>query len=75
MPLKSIELHKMAYFTYNQKYSKPMKMIILPYLHERRIYLNKMKPGKKYYYTFFKNKEDQGVVEEHNEFMVLNTTS
>ena len=52
-----------------------MKMIILPYLHERKIYLNKMKPDQEYYYTFFKNKEDSGLVEEHNEFMVLNTTS
>jgi len=34
-------------------------MIILPYLHERKIYLNKMKPTNKYFYTTIKKRDDE----------------
>ena len=53
-PLTSLELHKMAYFTRNKRFLKPNKLIILPYLHERKIYLNKMKPTSQYFYTSLK---------------------
>jgi hypothetical protein len=51
MPILSMELHRKVYVTVNQQFRKPFRVIILPYLHERKIYLNKMKPGNKYYYT------------------------
>ena len=36
-----------------------MKLIILPYLHERKVYLNKMKPFNKYFYTTIKLNEEE----------------
>ena len=44
----------MAYFTRNKKWYKPNKLIIMPYLHERKVYLNKMKPTSQYFYTSLK---------------------
>ena len=57
-PLTSLELHKMAYFTRNKRFYKPNRLIILPYLHERKIYLNKMKQTSQYFYTTLKMKLD-----------------
>lgn len=44
MPKMSLICHKQFYITNNFKYKKPYKIIVLPYLHERKLYLNKMKP-------------------------------
>jgi hypothetical protein len=34
--------HRMAYFTHHRKSLRPLKVFVLPYLHERRIYMNRM---------------------------------
>lgn len=60
-PITSLELHKMAYFTRNKRFYKPSRLIILPYLHERKIYLNKMKPANKYFYTTLKMKFEDDI--------------
>ena len=46
-----IDYHKLAYFTGNKKTMMPMRIIMLPFLHERKVYLNKTKAGHKYFYT------------------------
>ena len=55
-PKLSLQCHKQFYITNNQKYKKPYKLIVLPYLHERKLYLNTMKPQHKYFYTVFLGK-------------------
>ena len=62
-PLVSLELHKMAYFTRNARLYKPNRLVILPYLHERKIYLNKMKPTSKYFYTTLKKSNEDDLME------------
>jgi len=43
------------YLIGNQFKKKPLRAVILPYLHERKVYLNKMKSNCKYFYTSFDN--------------------
>lgn len=50
-PILSIQNHRQVYLTRNPDSHKPFKLIILPYLHERKIYLNPMKPRNNYFYT------------------------
>lgn len=57
MPKLSLNCHKTIYLVSNQPFRKPYKLIILPYLHERRLYLNNLKPSSKYFYTIFENWE------------------
>ena len=49
-PLDSLQTHKFAYIILN-KSLKPKRLIMLPYLHERKIFLNRMKQNTKYFYT------------------------
>ena len=44
-PLLCIDYHKLSFFTNNSKMMMPMRIIMLPFMHERKIYLNKSKPG------------------------------
>jgi hypothetical protein len=50
-PILCINYHKQLYFTSNKQMMMPMRLIMIPFLHERKIYLNKSKPGHKYFYT------------------------
>jgi hypothetical protein len=38
---------------------KPMRILILPYLHERRIYLNRKKMNTDYFYTSIETLESE----------------
>jgi hypothetical protein len=40
----------MAYFTRNQVLLEPKRLMILPYMHERKIRINKMKNNCSYFY-------------------------
>lgn len=34
-----------------------MKLIVMPYMHERKLFLNTMKETNKYFYTIFEDDE------------------
>ena len=51
MPMESFQSHRLAYVVLNNQDLKPKKMIIVPYLHERKIYLNRMKQNTNYFYS------------------------
>ena len=50
-PLMSADHHRMLYVTSNQSQLKPKRMIFLPYLHERKIYLNQIELNHKFFYN------------------------
>ena len=50
-PLDSIRAHRFAYIIQNQIDFTPKKLMVLPYLHERKIYLNRIKMNTDYFYT------------------------
>lgn len=50
-PLDSIQAHRFAYIMLNNESLSCKRLLILPYLHERRVYLNRMKQNTNYFYT------------------------
>jgi hypothetical protein len=50
-PLDSIRYHKSVYVTQDSMCNAPKQIICLPYLHERKIYLNRVKDNTDYFYT------------------------
>lgn len=40
----------MAYLTRDQRHMEPSRVVILPFLHERKLYINKMESHHKYFY-------------------------
>lgn len=50
-PLDSFRSHRFGYVISNQIDLQPEKVMITPYLHDKRIYLNRMKLNTKYFYT------------------------
>lgn len=50
-PLESIKSHKFAYMITNQEKLMPNKLLIIPYLHDHKIYLNQIKVNTTYFYT------------------------
>ena len=50
-PIVSNESHRFAYVILNKKLTQPKKITVLPYLHERKLYLNRLKKGTNYFYT------------------------
>ena len=42
-PMDSIRYHRFIFVTTDSAYKQPVKIVMLPYLHERRIYLNRIK--------------------------------
>lgn len=48
-PLESIHAHKLAYIISDRRFSQPNSILILPYLHENRIYLNRIKLNTSYF--------------------------
>ena len=49
-PLDSKLTHKFAYIIVNHSL-QPKRLTMLPYLHERKIYMNRIKQNTKYFYT------------------------
>jgi len=59
-PLDSHQNHRFGYIITDRFHKATKKLIILPYLHENRIYLNRLKQRNDYYYTSLEsNIEDQ----------------
>lgn len=51
-PLDSMRSHRMAYIKNDKLFSRePIQIIIVPYLHERRVYLNREDPEVGSFYT------------------------
>lgn len=64
----------------NQTHRQPLKLIVMPYMHERRLYLNKMKDTNKYFYTIFEDDnadywaEDSEIKRKTNYIVALDLT-
>jgi len=43
--------HKLVYIIKNPLEYKPSRVVIMPYLHEKRVYLNRIKQNTEYFYT------------------------
>ena len=50
-PIVSFENHRFAYVILNKKLNQPKKVTVLPFLHERKVYLNRLKYNTNYFYT------------------------
>lgn len=50
-PLNSYQSHRLAFIITDKLKEKPLRVLIVPHLHERRIYMNRMKPSTEYFYT------------------------
>jgi len=54
-PLDSLHFHKFVYIITNPIKLSATRIMITPYLHEKRIYLIRDKPNTEYFYTSLKN--------------------
>jgi len=68
-PLDSILSHKFGYIIQDARL-RPMQLIILPYLHERKIFLNRIKFNTNYFYTSIQRKEQALEQEEIQSSMI-----
>ena len=50
-PLDSIKSHRLAYIVSNKESYSTQRIILMPYLHENKIYLNRSKVNTEYFYT------------------------
>lgn len=50
-PLNSYLSHRLAYIIVDKNRRNATRVLVVPYLHENRIYLNRMKPSTEYFYT------------------------
>lgn len=50
-PLNSYQSHRLAYIIVDKERKNATRVLAVPYLHENRIYLNRMKPSTEYFYT------------------------
>ena len=56
-PLDSHKSHRFGYLISDVNYTEPLELFILPYLHDRRIYLNRIKLNTEYFYTQIETSE------------------
>ena len=78
-PLLSHDHHRMVYISSNQKLLKPKRIIILPYLHERKIYLNQIEMNHKYFYNVVEERDigdsdNSGDQQMHTLIFAINCT-
>ena len=50
-PLDSQKSHRFGYLISDLDFEEPLELFIIPYLHDRRIYLNRIKLNTEYFYT------------------------
>jgi len=60
-PLQTCLYNRLAYIVRNEKDLKPRQILILPYLHERRIYLNRRHTTNQFY-TLYKYKDENFIL-------------
>ena len=53
-PFISAGYHRLAYVIYDKTQMKPRKLLTIPYLHERKVFLTKERARNNYFYTCFK---------------------
>jgi hypothetical protein len=68
-PIVCHEFNRMAYFMINPKKHLSKKLIVVPFMHERKIYLNKQKPGNQYFYTVIEEAPEEKVFDDSNNFI------
>ena len=56
-PIDAIRGHRFTYFITDKNKEKPKKLQMVPYLHERKIHLNRIKINVDYQYTCLEIKE------------------
>lgn len=54
-PLNAMQSHRFAYVILNPIDLIPKRVMMMPYLHERKIYLNRIKKNTEYFYTSIEN--------------------
>ena len=50
-PIQSHEFHRFAYIIFDRELQKPKQILILPYLHDRKIYIKNHKKNTIYVYS------------------------
>ena len=50
-PLDSIQSHRFAYIIQDKNKTECMRVMVVPYLHERKVFLNEIKANTDYFYT------------------------
>jgi hypothetical protein len=50
-PLTCMYYHRLVYISRNIKHLKPSRIMILPFLHERKVYVNRTNDSDKYFYN------------------------
>lgn len=50
-PLDSMQSHRFAYIMLNNECLACKRLMVIPYLHDRKVFLNRMKKNTYYFYT------------------------
>lgn len=50
-PNDSKKVHKFVYIMCDENFERPKELLVVPYLHDRRIYFNRIKINTRYFYT------------------------
>lgn len=58
-PLNSITSHRFGYVKFDEINRKIRTLALLPYLHDRKIYLNRLKVNTDYVYTSIETKPEE----------------
>lgn len=62
-PMDSVMSHRFGYVISNSNFDDlaPQRVLIVPYLHDKRIYLHRQKPNNKYFYTSIETYVEEGM--------------
>ena len=72
-PLDSFLNHKFGYLVSDKNKFEPIRLLVLPYLHERAIHLNRVKLNTDYFYTTIESYEDEE--QQHNQRLLRQLTA
>jgi len=67
MPICSLRYHRFVYMTYAQKSLRPSKIMFLPFLHERKVYLSRMDDECDYFYNTIRARPE--IDEKHDSIL------
>ena len=68
-PLKSMQSHRFAYIITDDNQKECNQIMLMPFLHERRIYLNKQQVNTEYFYTAVETPRE--LIDAYNRNVVL----